>query len=128
MTFALTSFIVSFVLIAILIAHKLFEMSRRETVFSKMREKVDTIVEGHLSVVKDHSQVFEKGTVQKFFQIFFNSVKEAFLHMRENISEKWNSFTHSLKTGAVRKSDAQVSLFLKDISRLKRTGEEMKKM
>ncbi len=128
MTFALTTFIVSFVLIAILIAHKLFEMHRRDTMFSKIREKVDDVVGGHISVVKGHSHMFEKGTFRTFFRIFFKSVHEAFVHAKENIAKKWHGFFHSLKTGAVKKTDGQVSVFLKDISRDKKAGEEGKKM
>ncbi len=119
MTFALTS---------VLIGHKLFEMSRRETVFSKMRGKVDEIVLENISVVKSHSHVFEKGTFRNFFKIFFNGVFEASQHVRDTLSRKWNYFFHSLKTGAVRKSDGEVSLFLKDISRDVKAGAAEKKM
>ncbi|MDD5068365.1 MAG: hypothetical protein PHS53_00455 [Candidatus Pacebacteria bacterium] len=128
MTFALSSFIVSFVLIVVLIGHKLYEMSRSETAFSKIRGKMDTMVSENISVVKSHSHMFEKGTVRKFFKIFFSGVAEAALHIRQSLIRKWNGFFHSLKTGAVKKSDGEVSIFLKDISRDKKTGGGEKKM
>ncbi|MDD4988875.1 MAG: hypothetical protein PHV42_00405 [Candidatus Pacebacteria bacterium] len=128
MLFPLTSFVLSFVCIAILVGHKLFEMSKRETVFSKMRGKVDAVVLENISIMKNHAQVLEQGTIRKFFKIFFVSVAEAFVHINKSISEKWNHFFHSLKTGAVKKSDGEVSLFLKDISRDKKGGGGEKKM
>lgn len=128
MTSALTLFIVSFVLIAILIGHKLFEMSRRQTSFSRVRQRMDAVVLENISRAKSHSHVFEKGTFKNFFKIFFTGVHEAFVHARQSISRRWNYFFHSLKTGAVRKSDGEVSLFLKDISRDMKAGGFEKKM